>query len=122
MNELKKDWTHKNVRITDIRKLSNLYVVTVDDAKVDRPLLISRRIFEERALPYFIADSMRSVTRQDLLDLEWNFYITKGYYVKAQDGELVKHTDKTDENKWYVSFLEISGPLDDFSALLKKNL
>ena len=115
MNDTKKDWTHPNVKITDIRKLSEFYIFTI--IGLDSPLMVKDRIFEERLKPYFLKDGFK-VTRGEILSVEWNMYITKGYYIKVNDSGLVE-TYPHDPEKWYVSYLEIDGPLGTFASVYK---
>jgi len=126
------DWTHTNLRITDIRKLSEFYIFTVDHrvnqvsstlsvsksvgAPIDLPLMVKDKIFEERLRPYFLKDAFR-VSREEILGVDWNMYITKGYYIKISRGEV--HRYDMDPEKNYVSFLEIAGPLATFASILK---
>lgn len=124
-----KDWTHTNFRITDIRKLSEFYIFTIEMAKdvlsseykgtgdpVESPLMVKDRIFEERLKPYFLKDAFR-VSREEILQLKWNLYITKGYYIKITGGEVNKYN--MDPEKYYVSYLEIAGPLGTFASIGK---
>ena len=114
----KNDWTHKEVKLTDIRRIANLYVMTIDDATVTSPLLVSEKIFNERLEMYFLK-SFVDVTRAEILGVNWNMYITKGYYVKIGADEEIKKFE-VDPNKFYVSFLEISGPLASFQSASKQ--
>ena len=117
MNDTKKDWTHPNVKITDIRKLSEFYIFTI--IGLDSPLMVKDRIFEERLKPYFLKDGFK-VTRGEILSVEWNMYITKGYYIKISSGDLQQY--HMDPEKYYVSYLEIAGPLGTFQSLCKKDI
>lgn len=112
-----KDWTHKEVRMTDIRKLSEYYIFTVSSLDVTGALLVKASIFEERLKTYFLKEAHR-VTREDILGVVWNMYITKGYYVKIQSSGDVE-TFSMDPTKNYVSYLEISGPLGTFQSVYK---
>lgn len=109
------DWTHKDVTITDIRKTSKLYIISIDEKKVTPPLLVNEKIFNERLSLYFLKDASR-VTREEILGVKWNMYITKGYYVKIKND--VEKIDM-DESKYYVSYLEIAGPLASFQSVYK---
>jgi len=124
-----KDWTHTNIKITDIRKLSEFYIFTVKNVKdvlsdesvstgpeINLPLMVKDKIFEERLKPYFLKDSFR-VTREEILKVKWNMYITKGYYIKISRGEVHKYD--MDQEKYYVSYLEIAGPLGTFASIGK---
>ena len=117
--EFKNDWTHKKVKIVDIRKLSNLYVITIDAKDIDTPLFIKNKIFEDRLKTYFIIDDVSNISRRDILELKWNLYISKGEYFKIQEGEAISFDERCDPNKFYVSFLEIDGPLGSFESVLK---
>jgi len=112
--ELTRDWTHKAKRITDIRKIQNLYIISIDDKKVTPPLLVSEKIFNERLKLYFLKDTHR-VSREEILSVQWNFYITKGYYIKMQGDEPQKY--EKDPSKFYVSYLEIDGDLASFQSV-----
>jgi len=124
MNAEVKDWTHTNVKMTDIRKLSEFYIFTVE-ADLDgngigvgdiHPLMVRDKIFDERLKTFFLKDSNR-VTREEVLSARWNLYITKGYYIKISRGETTKFP--MDPEKYYVSYLEIAGPLGSFCSILK---
>ena len=69
-----KDWTHKDVKITDIRKLSEFYIFTIDG--ISGALLVKSNIFEERLKTYFLKDANR-VSREEILNARWNMFITK---------------------------------------------
>jgi len=115
MNKL--DWTHKNVKMTDIRKPGDLYLFTINHLDVkDVPLKVSENVFEKRLSPYFLK-SWAEVTRGELLGVEWNMYITQGFYIKLSGTEIIEHPK--DDDGWYVSFLEIAGPLGSFQSVLK---
>jgi hypothetical protein len=117
MDTLVKDWTHKEVRITDIRKLSEFYIFTIDHSQVPGALLVKSNIFEERLKTYFLKEPHR-VTREEILDVKWNMYITKGYYIKISSAGTAQNYDM-DPSKYYVSYLEISGSLGTFQSIYK---
>lgn len=117
--EKPKDWTHKDVTITDIRKVNNLYIISVDEKKVDPPLLVSDKIFNERLKLYFLKDAHR-VSRDEILGVRWNMYITKGHYIKVVNNETQVFDMEPD--KFYVSYLEIAGPLATFQSVCSKPL
>jgi hypothetical protein len=126
------DWTHKGIKITDVRKLSKLYVVKVEPNTtpdllgqtvntslfvINTPLFVKDTIFEERLKSYFLRD-MSKITREDILNVMWNMYITRGYYIKINEkGDVEKFPH--DPEKWYVSYLEIEGPLGTFSSIYR---
>ena len=119
-----KNWTHMDVKMTDIRKLSEFYIFTVEADLTGEglgsgelhPLMVKDKIFEERLKPFFLKDPFR-VTREEILSVKWNMYITKGYYIKISRGEVTKFP--MDPDKYYVSYLEIAGPLGSFCSILK---
>jgi hypothetical protein len=111
------DWTHKNVQILDIRKINKLYVLKIKD--VDESLFVHDEIFEQRIKSFFLKDTMSQIPREDILKQNWNFYITKGYYIKVdQYGHPTKYDQ--DYNKSYISYLDIAGPLSTFSSVYQK--
>ena len=119
MAEFKKDWTHVGVHITDIRKLAKLYVIHTDisiDKKPIGPLFVNAKIFEERLTPYFLKDIHR-ITREDVIGVSWNMYITKGFFIKIDKEGNVKEFPQTDKEKWFVSYLEIDGDLASFHSV-----
>ena len=124
------DWTHTNIMIDDIRKLSKFYVISVFDPEnvkttkeINSPLYIKDVIFEDRLKSYFfknIFEDTPEITKEQIMDVKWNMYITKGYYVKiADNGSIVKFDHYNDNEKWYVSYLEIAGPLGSFSSIYR---
>jgi len=120
------DWTHKNAKISDIRKSESVYVIEIKEGyqqagnffeRTISPLFIKDTIFEERISSYFFKD-ISKISRECILGLKWNMYITKGYYIKIDkniEGKIQKHY--ADTNKWYVSYLEIAGPLASFDSI-----
>lgn len=112
-----KDWTNREVKITDIRKLSEYYIFTIDTGGEVGPLLVKNNIFEERLKTYFLKEAHR-VTREEILNVRWNMYITKGHYIKIQSFGIIQ-TFEMDPNKYYVSYLEISGPLGTIASVCK---
>jgi len=118
------DWTHTGIKITDIRKLNRLYVITISEfsiTPVEHPLFVKDVIFEERLKSYFLKDAYK-VTREEILSVNWNMYITKNYYIKINDDGSVSKFEH-DLNKWYVSYLEIDGKLGTFASIYRdKNI
>lgn len=124
----KYDWTHKEVKMVDIRKLSEYYIFVIkqDPQNVTEqniegcytPLLVKAKIFDERLKTYFLKDAHR-VTRDEILDVKWNLFITQGYYIKIIKGEIQKFP--MDKDKCYVSYLEIAGSLGTFSSVYKES-
>lgn len=115
------DWTHAGIQIKDVRKLSKLYVIKIHNVisvdQIESPLFVKDTIFEERLKSYFLRD-MSKISREDILDVRWNMYITKGYYIKVNEkGDVEKFPH--DPEKWYVSYLEIDGPLGTFCSVYR---
>ena len=127
------DWTHTDIKITDIRKLSEFYIFTVGltedfsrqglpqanpskGEEVPAPLMVKDKIFEERLKPYFLKDAFR-VTREEIMGVRWNMHITKGHYIKISRGNVQEY--QMDKDKYYVSYLEIAGPLGTFQSIYK---
>lgn len=110
------EWTHKGVSITDIRKVKKFYVLTLVDKKITNPLFVDHSIFEGRVNSYYLRGfnnsrlNMNDLTRDEVLSVKWNMVINKGYYIKY---DATGNEDKIykDEDKYYISFLEIDGPL-----------
>jgi hypothetical protein len=49
-------------------------------------------------------------------------YLTKGHFVKiTDDGRVLEHQRDADPDGWYVSYLEIAGPLGSFQTVIKKS-
>jgi hypothetical protein len=118
METFKKEWTHHDVKITDIRKLSEFYMFTINDTVIDVPLLVKDKIFEERIKPYFLKEVSR-ITREEILSVKWNMLITKGHYIKINKGGEIQEFNM-DADKYYISYLEISGPLGSFSSVCRE--
>lgn len=116
------DWTHKIIHISDIRKLNKLYVFKLYPSSSsteipDTSLFVKDTIFEERVKSYFLRDMSR-ITREDIFKVSWNMYITKGYYIKIDEsGKPIRYD--IDPEKWYVSYLEIDGPLGSFCSVYR---
>ena len=128
MTSQKLDWTHTGVKIQDIRKLAKLYVLYTnlladspvftdpEDPKPYKPvgpLFVNSNIFEARLTPYFLQDISR-ISREDILGVKWNMYITQGYFIKIDKDSNIEEFPQDNKEKWYVSYLEIAGDLGDF--------
>jgi len=111
------DWTHTGVSITDIRKIKNFYIISIDEKKITSPLMVDEKIFNERLRLYFLKDAYR-VPREDILSVKWNLYISKGHYIKIYAEDDIKTIEK-DPERYYVSYLEIMGPLATFQSVYR---
>lgn len=120
------DWTHKGVKIVDIRKINKIYILKISLSDFEKEqnkevenatLFVKGVIFDERLHSYFLKDAFR-VTREEILNVKWNLYITKGFYIKIENDVVSEH--KQDPNKFYVSFIEIDGPLGTFLTTHKE--
>jgi len=138
MNNPHLDWTHKSIRITDIRKFNKLYLIKINDPNAlefkrnldpndldksiektpSSALFVKDIIFEERLKSYFLKD-VSQISRADILSVFWNMYLTKGYYIKINERGEVEQFNH-DPEKWYVSYLEIDGDLGTFSSVYKE--
>ena len=110
-------WTHHNLKIGDIRRNGKLYIIYIEgnDAP-DVPMTIQADILDERLRSYYL--NKTEFTRDDILNVYWNMYITKGYYIKIKNGDAEKFTQNP--NKYYISYLEIAGDLGTFQAIYNK--
>ena len=104
------EWTHRGIQLTDIRKVKKFYILSVSDKKVRSPLFVDHNIFDTRLKSYFLADDLRKINRSDVLALKWNMVITQGYFLKYDASGRLQEIYK-DPDKFYISFLEIDGPL-----------
>ena len=118
------DWTHKEVKITDIRKLYKLYVISIESTNgeecelIDQPLFVKASIFDDRLKAYFLKDAFR-VSREEIMSVDWNMYITKGFYIKVDENGIVNKFEN-DPNKLFVSYLEIGGALGSFCSIYRE--
>lgn len=116
------NWTHEGVSISDIRKLPNFYTFTIKNLPF--VLTVKKEIFNDRLTSFFIKP-IDEISREDILAVRWNMYITQGYYVKIKkegdEFKIVKY--ERDPSEYYVSYLEINGggfdSLGNFSYILK---
>lgn len=112
------DWTHTQLRILDIRKINKLYAIKIDHIDIQQPLFVKDSIFEERLRSYFLKESSK-ISREDILNVYWNMYLSKGYYIKINHNGVIEKYDY-DPEKWYVSYMEIDGHLGSFSIVCKE--
>lgn len=113
------DWTHKNIKFSDIRKNNHLYILSIVIDSNIKVVTIKNDILIERLENYYLKP-ITEISRKEILDLEWNLYLTKGYYVKVHNDMVEKFYQ--DPNKYYVSFLDISGVLGKFNVITKSKL
>ena len=104
-------WTHRKVYIKDIRKVRKFYILSIDGLK--DPIFVDEYIFEGRLNSYYLRDNNRInlIKRDEILNVKWNLVVTQGFFYKVveKDGSPVKV--EKDPDKYYISFLEIDGPL-----------
>ena len=100
-------WTHKNVEITDIRKVKKFYIITIKDDNIKSPLFVDHNIFDTRVSSFLLKEVFE---RYEILPLRWNMIITKGFFYKVDKDSVFGKIEK-DPEKYYISFLEIDGPL-----------
>ena len=103
------DWTHKKISITDIRKINKFYILNISDKNIDQPLFVDHGIFEARLKAYYLSDSP-NFDRIQVMSVKWNMVITEGCFVKINKDKNIEKILK-DADKFYISFLEIDGPL-----------
>jgi len=117
MKEIK-DWTHKKVSIIDIRKISGLYILIIDDEKIKSPLFVNENIFNDRLKSYFLTD-INKINRNDILNVKWNMYISYSYFIKIK-GDNIEEIPGPEKDRYYISYLEIDSPLATFSSINNK--
>jgi len=108
------DWTHKSVTIDDIRKVRKFYILSINN--IDNPIFVDQSIFEGRMASYYLRNTNDLRTplfeREEVLGVDWNMVITKGFFYKLdRDAEESMQKIEKDADKYYISFLEINGPL-----------
>ena len=105
-------WTHKKVAINDIRKVKNFYIIVIDNIapELTDPIFVDKNIFESRVNSYYLRDGFSPISRNEVLDVKWNMVITKGFFYKIERDMPAEQVFK-DSEKYYISFLEIDGPL-----------
>ena len=113
------EWNVHNVQITDIRLLHKLYALNLFIGGEDVPVFINRNILEDRLDGYFLGGNY---TRDEVLLLRWNLYMTKGYFIKIDSSGKIERFDQEDKSRYYVSFLEVGGPLGTFASVYKNDL
>lgn len=115
------DWTHKNVKIKDVRKNSKMYILQLEVGGVSEVITVTVQtdIFEEQLVSYYLCDASK-LRREDILAVEWNMVLSKGYYIKiAKKGLEDKKVFTGHEDKWFVSYLKVTGGLGTFDTIYK---
>ncbi|MEG1010066.1 MAG: hypothetical protein RSE41_05365 [Clostridia bacterium] len=126
MNTEIRDWTHKNVKILDIRKIKRFYILKLDLKDVTSSVTIQKEIFNERLEAYFLK-SIENISREDIMSIKLDMFLTQGYFIKIDKNGNVSYIDKnpyedeTSQDKWYVSYFEIPGPLVSFNNIINKH-
>jgi hypothetical protein len=101
-------WSHNKVLINDIRKVKNFYILSIDE--VENSIFVEKTIFESRVNSYYLRDNSASISRNEVLNMKWNMLITKGFFYKVERDTKPEQIWR-DADKYYISFLEIDGPL-----------
>ena len=107
---MKLEWTHNNIKIVDIRKVKNFYIIAING--MNSPLFVDQSIFEARLKSYYLRDNISFSRNEITEDITWNMLITNGYYYKLDKNNEIEKVHKK-EGKNYLSFLEISGELGE---------
>ena len=114
---MKIEWTYKGVAINDIRKVRKFYILSIENVN-DQPIFVDQQIFQARVNSYYLRDSYvtsnSSFTREEVLDVKWNMIVTKGFFFKIDDRSSTPIKVEKDLDKYYISFLEIDGPLGTY--------
>jgi hypothetical protein len=107
------DWTHKKVAIDDVRKVRKFYILSIEGLVT--PIFVDQTIFEGRVNSYYLRDNYETnnVNRHDVLDVKWNLVVTQGFFYKVDRDGPPQRIEK-DPDKYYISFLEIDGPLGTY--------
>ena len=98
------EFTHNDLRITDIRLTSNgFYIIMFDHPHFSHETFFIPDVKFNRVLKqYFLNDNY---TRKDILDVKYNVNVTKGGFIR--DGVRVP----ADPNKWYLNTISMVGNL-----------
>ena len=116
------DWTHKSVKIKDIRKNDKMYILLLEvdgKEKIDTPVTVHSTIFNEQLTSYFMC-GVDNLRREDIIGVTWNMVLTKGYFIKIKDRNLIEvKQENTNPDKWYVSYLKVSGELSTFDTICR---
>jgi hypothetical protein len=118
MEEIIKDYTHKNVYIEDIRlkrsasKKNDFFALKVEG--IDSTIYVNYSIFNERIRSFYLGKNVEDISRDNILNLKWNFVITQGSYLKIVDNENFERIGGVPE-KWYISIFEVATTLGKFS-------
>ena len=106
---MKIDWTHSQVTINDIRKVRKFYILSVNN--ISNPIFVDQNIFEGRINSYYLRDYTSAFKREEVLNVKWNMVIEKGFFYKLERDSKEPEKIYKDPEKYYISFLEIDGPL-----------
>lgn len=112
------DYTHKGVKIVDIRlkrsstKKNDFFALKVEG--IDSTIYVNYSIFNERIRSYYLGKNVEDIPREHILNLKWNFVITQGSYLKIVNNEIFERIDGV-PGKWYISIFEVDTNLGDFS-------
>lgn len=111
------DYTDKNITITDIRlkkgrkKGDDFFAITLSN--IEDVVFVNYNIFNDRIRAFFLGKDVKQVSREEILNLKWNFIITEGYYLKIAEKDQFERVEGM-KGKKYVSVLEIAGPIGEF--------
>ena len=122
------DYTHKNKEIKDIRLKrgksrsggkDDFFALQVED--VEGTIFVNYNIFNDRIKSFFLGKNVEDLSRNEILDLKWNFVITKGSYMKIISKDHFEQVEGTPE-KWYISILEVATPIGQFANNFAANV
>ena len=91
------DYTHKGVKIVDIRlkrsstKKNDFFALKVEG--IDSTIYVNYSIFNERIRSYYLGKNVEDIPREHILNLKWNFVITQGSYLKIVNNEIFERID-----------------------------
>ena len=110
------DYNYKKLKLEDLRYRGSLdkgyYILAFNSVP---PVNIERTIFENVLFKIYGPTFIKDVTIKELFAMEWNAYISSGYYMQWSDNdkEYIKKPGQPDRN--YISRIDKAGVLSELT-------
>lgn len=133
---MKLDYTHRNVNIRDILKITvphkapkrigaidpKYYKILFESggmllASNNQPFFILDNILDSKLRSYYLTDTF---SRDDILKLKYNIHISKDGYYKSDLSTNTATWTPAVQNQMYLNFIEINSPLINNDGYIHK--
>lgn len=107
---MKIGFTHSKLQLADIKKISNEHGAPYSFYKLkftnlDKVTSVAATILEYRLCSHFMKTSVDMISRDEILNCEFDVNITDGFFYRLDNGVLIKKAGNPKSS--YINFIDI---------------